>query len=187
MKKSVQTLCVAVRDNRLPNGHMQARHAKRAKTYRNLPKTAPTSALIVQSKQNLRISPAAQLQIIKLYLEGHSLSEISRETNRARQTVTKICRAPDVQAKIRELREKLLGESDDWLESINFAVTHELNGLLAYTLLKDFGVIPQRVENSAAERQSNQEPLDGEPPLEQKGRSTRVKRSYRSIRRIVPR
>lgn len=75
MKNSAQRLRVAVRENGLPNGHRYATHAKRVKTYRNLPKTVSTSAAIVQSKQKLRISPAAQLQIIKLYLEGHSLRD----------------------------------------------------------------------------------------------------------------
>jgi len=40
------------------------------------------------------------------------------------------------------MNEKLLAESDAWAESINFAVTHELDGRLAYALAKAFGVIP---------------------------------------------
>lgn len=31
-------------------------------------------------------------------------------------------------------------------ESINYAVTHEIDGKMSYKLLKDFGVIPSTVE-----------------------------------------
>ncbi len=58
--------------------------------------------------------------------------------------MTKICRLPEVQDKLREVKERLLAEADDWTESINFAVTHETDGSLAYRLLKDFAVIPTR-------------------------------------------
>jgi hypothetical protein len=93
-----------------------------------------------------------QLKILRLYLQGKSFCEISRRTHRARQTVTKVCRSPEVQQKFQELKERLLGESDDWVESINFAVTHEVNGALAYQLLKDFGVIPVHDQDVAASR-----------------------------------
>lgn len=49
-----------------------------------------------------------------------------------RQTVTKVVRAPDVRAKIEELKAMLLAESDAWAESLNYAVMHELDGRLAY-------------------------------------------------------
>jgi hypothetical protein len=112
-------------------------HAKRIRVYRNVQKTAPK-----RGTTKLRITPVMQGEIVKLYLGGHSLSEISRQTHRARQTVTKVCRGPDIQTMIREQREMWIAESHAWAESINFAVTHELDGRLAYRLCEAFGVIP---------------------------------------------
>jgi hypothetical protein len=43
----------------------------------------------------------------------------------------------------------LLGESDAWLESINFAVTHETDGRLAYKLSQLFGIIPSPSKKAA--------------------------------------
>ena len=91
---------------------------------------------------------------------GESL-QIARRTHRARQTVTKVVRAPDIQAKIREQKEKLLAESDDWLESINFAVTHETDARLAYKLSEAFGIIPSLSKKAAPVKpQDDWEPAD---------------------------
>jgi hypothetical protein len=43
----------------------------------------------------------------------------------------------------------LLGESDAWLESINFAVTHEADGRLACKLSEAFGIIPSLSKKAA--------------------------------------
>ena len=126
--------------SRNERGRSQKR-SKPAKTYGSLLKIEKHPA-IVHAEPNLRITPAAQLEIIRLYMQGCSLCEIARITHRARQTVAKIVRAPEVQAKIEELKGKLLGSSDKWIESLNYAVDTELDGNLAYELMKDFGVIP---------------------------------------------
>src|SRR5262250_1020241 len=107
----------------------------------DVPKSRVNQPVTAESP-TLRTSPAVQTQIIRLYLAGHNFVEIARQLHRDRRTVAKICRLPDVQAKVREIREKLLAESDDWAESINFAVRHETDGRLAYRLLKAFGAIP---------------------------------------------
>jgi hypothetical protein len=91
-----------------------------------------------------------RLQILRLRMLGLSLSAIARSTGRARQTVTKVVRAPEIQAKMRELRERLLGDADNWPESVNFAIRHEANGALAYRLLADFGVIPTSAQDEPA-------------------------------------
>jgi hypothetical protein len=121
-------------------GHGQSR--RHSKIYGNLPKTTTKSAAIVPASPILRITPAAQLEIIDLYLRGCSLCEIARQTHRARQTVTKICRSDEVQAKIQEVRGKLLGCSDKWVESIGFALDNELDGRVALELAERFGAIP---------------------------------------------
>jgi hypothetical protein len=50
---------------------------------------------------------------------------------------------------IREQRERLLAESEAWLESINFAVTQEPDGRLAYKLSEVFGIIPSLSKKAA--------------------------------------
>jgi hypothetical protein len=109
---------------------------------------------VIASGPTLRTSPAAQAQIIKLFLQGHNFVEISRQLHRDRRTIAKICRLPDVQAKLAQLREKVLAESDDWAESLNFCVRTELNGAMAYKLAKAFGVIPSLDKNVPAENQN---------------------------------
>ncbi len=113
----------------------------------------------VAADVTLRISPAVQAQIIKLYLAGHNFVEIARQLHRDRRTVAKICRLPDVQAKVTELRGKLLGNADAWVDSIHFAVDHETNGQLAFKLLVAFGVIPS-TPPPLMEEQVARQPID---------------------------
>jgi hypothetical protein len=143
------------RKNALATKRRSRRDAKHNQIYSNVQEMAPKSAAIVRSEPKLRITLPMQAQIIALFVKGYSLSEISRQTHRARQTVTKICRSEDVQAKIQELRARLLGESDDWLESINFAVTHETDARLACKLSEAFGIIPTREKNALTGKQND--------------------------------
>jgi hypothetical protein len=138
------------------------RHRRRhSKVYGSVRK-AVENAAIVPSEPNLRIAPAAQLEIINLYLQGRSLCEIARRTHRARQTVTKICRSDEIQAKVVEVRERLIGSADRWIESINFALDHELDGRLALELAERFGVIPPQPVNAGPTQQSFFQSIDRE-------------------------
>lgn len=89
-----------------------------------------------------RLNAAQQLQIVDLFFAGYSYSAIARQLHRNRRTVTRICASREIQDTVREMKEKLLAESDDWLESINFAVTHETDGALALRLCTAFGIVP---------------------------------------------
>ena len=162
MKNSARRSPVAIQEamSRHERGRSQ-KSSKPAKIYGSARKTVK-SAAIVPSEPNFRITPAAQLEIIRLCMQGCSLCEIARITHRARQTVAKIVRAPEVQAKIEELKGKLLGSSDKWIESVNYAVDTELDGRLGYDLLKDFQVIPPRAEYVQSPLQSGHQPLDPE-------------------------
>jgi hypothetical protein len=147
MKNSARAVRRVQRNNALAIS--SRRRAKRSQMYGDVRKTAPESAAIVQMQPNLRITPVMQAEILRFYAQGCSLCEIAWRTHRARQTVTKVVRAPDIQAKVQELRERLLGESDDWLESINFAVTHETDARLAYKLSEALGIIPSLSKKAA--------------------------------------
>jgi hypothetical protein len=56
----------------------------------------------------------------------------------------KIVRSSEVQDNENKLREGVIALGDDVVESLRFALQHELDGRLAYKLLKDFGVIQTR-------------------------------------------
>lgn len=99
----------------------------------NVPKTTPES---VEPK-------FVQLQIIRLFMQGCSRREISRQTRRSRQTVAKVLKLSVIgPMKRQELREILVSESDSWLESISYAVATQTDGKLAFRLLQRFGIIP---------------------------------------------
>jgi hypothetical protein len=107
-----------------------------------------------------RLNAAQQLQILDMFLAGYGYSAIARQSHRNRRTVTRICKSRDVLAKIQEQKAKLLGESDSWLESINFAVTHEMNGEIAFRLLRAFGAIPSPEKKAEPQRQNIWESVD---------------------------
>jgi hypothetical protein len=55
--------------------------------------------------------------------------------------------SPEIRALREELEGKLLGESGDWVESINFAVRSEMDGALSFKMLERFGAIPLLVDS----------------------------------------
>lgn len=122
------------------------------KLYGSLRGTTGDSAATALTEPTLRITPPMQLEILRLYLQGYSLSEISRRTHRARQTVTKICRSPEIQDKFQELKALLLDASNGWVVSINRAVRNEMDGQLAFKLLQSFDVIPSLVDTTTKKR-----------------------------------
>jgi IS30 family transposase len=88
-------------------------------------------------------------------MQGCSFCEIARKTGRARQTVTKVVRAPDIQDKILEMRAALLAESGDWVESLSRAVRHEMDGKLAFKLARAFDAIPSLVRKAEPSKVQN--------------------------------
>jgi hypothetical protein len=69
---------------------------------------------------------------------------LAEEEDRARQTVTKVVRAPEVQGYIEKLREEVIALGDEMVKSVRFALQHELDGRLAHQMLQDIGVIQPR-------------------------------------------
>jgi hypothetical protein len=97
-------------------------------------------------KRGLQVPVPQQLRIIEKYMQGMSLRRIAEEEDRARQTVTKIVRAPEVEGCIEKLREEVIALGDEMVKSVRFAVQHELDGRLAHELLKDIGVLQPRAQ-----------------------------------------
>jgi DNA-binding CsgD family transcriptional regulator len=100
------------------------------------------SVVAIKLSPESRLNAAQQLQIVKMFFAGCSYSAIARQLHRNRRTVTKICTSREIQDTVREMKEKLLAESDAWLESINFAVETEPHGEMAFRLALAFGIIP---------------------------------------------
>ena len=115
-------------------------HRKRAET---------RSVAAIKLSPESRLNAAQQLQIVQMFFAGYSYTAIARQLHRNRRTVTRICTTPEIQDTVREMKQKLLAESDAWLESINFAVTHETDGRLAYKLSEVFGIIPSPSKKAA--------------------------------------
>jgi hypothetical protein len=68
----------------------------------------------------------------------------------------KSVRSSEVQDNENKLREEVIALVDDIVESLRFTLRHELDGRLAYKLLKDFGVIQPRTQvqlNNQSEEQ----------------------------------
>jgi hypothetical protein len=69
-------------------------------------------------------------------------------------------RAPDIEAEVRQQKEKLVAEADAWRESIAFVVETETDGRLGYRLAEAFGIIPTIVLNVPAKKRIKQEVLE---------------------------
>src|ERR1700733_10718428 len=91
--------------------------------------------------KGLQVPIPQQLRIVKKYIRGTSIRQIAEEEDRARQTVTKIVRAREVQDYVQKLREEVIALGDEMLRSVRFALRNELEGRLVYAMLKDIGVI----------------------------------------------
>jgi len=88
------------------------------------------------------------------YISGQSLRKIAQEEHRDRATISKIVKGPEVTAYIEALRGKFYGA----LEIAMAALLDELRnpnsktrGWLAYEMLKDGGVIPNRSQTVGLE------------------------------------
>jgi hypothetical protein len=150
MSNSAQPLRAVNRENQSPRSRRRPhRSMKRAKMHNS----CQLGVTAVPAEARFRLTVPAQFRIIALRNQGHSWSEISRRTRHARETCRKVVRcSPEIQDKMRQLKEQLISESDDWLESINFAVTHETDGRLGYRLCQAFAVIPTIDHDASASR-----------------------------------
>ena len=98
-----------------------------------------------------RLPAPVQAKIIELFFKGHTFREIAKRLHRDAHTVSLICRTPEVTQKLENLKERLLGNSETWIESIDHRVENETNGEMAFRLLERFGVIPSLKEISSGE------------------------------------
>ncbi len=122
-------------------------HAHRsARVHQDQPRSAKNPRTIIPPPQSARI--------MQRYISGQSLRKIAQEEHRDRATISKIVKGPEVTAYIEVLRGKFYGA----LEIAMAALLDELRNpnsktraWLAYEVLKDGGVIPNRSQTVGLE------------------------------------
>ena len=92
--------------------------------------------------QTLRVPPGKILKTQGMLIQGHSQREIARTLHTSGHSVAKVDRRADFPDFIREQQESLFAIAPDALESLHASVKKD--GHLAYTFLKDLGIIPSR-------------------------------------------
>lgn len=80
------------------------------------------------------------------HVAGQSIRQISREENRARETVTKIVRSDDMRTFVNTLRERFYGFGEHALDAVEYALVEQKDARLGYQLLTDIGVVPSPLE-----------------------------------------
>ena len=113
-----------------------------AQLLRVAPSNAKNRVVADRRVPPLRVPPGKVLQAQSMLVQGHSNREMSRTLHMSTHTVAQIVRTPDFQQFIQEQREQLFGIAPVALESFRSRVA--LDGNLAYTFLKDVGIIPSR-------------------------------------------
>ena len=90
-----------------------------------------------------------QERIKKKYADGMSIREIARKEGKARETITKIVRSPEMQALIQASAQRLRDEFVEIAQEIAPAIVYALRyspdgGKLAFELADRFGALPPR-------------------------------------------
>jgi hypothetical protein len=124
------------------------------------------------AKKLRTIIPAPQsTRIVGRFIAGESVRSIARAENRDRATVAKIVRGPEVHQYIGELRARFFGAMEIAMETL----LEELNnpdtktrGWLAFEMLKDGGVVPNRNQTMELESQPKQPGPESEDAAIQK-------------------
>src|ERR1700752_4701683 len=95
-----------------------------------------------RNAQSLRVAPGKIIRAQTMLVEGCSQREISRALEMSPHTVAKLVNTEDFQNYIRSQREELLGITSQALDSVRAGITTDPH--LAYILLKDLGIVPDR-------------------------------------------
>jgi|HubBroStandDraft_6_1064221.scaffolds.fasta_scaffold05535_8 hypothetical protein len=88
----------------------------------------------------LRVPPGKIVKAQALLVQGRSQREVARALRISPMTVAKIIKAEDFQSFIRKQQESVFGIATTAIESFRAEIAR--NGNLAYSFLKDLGIIP---------------------------------------------
>ena len=92
--------------------------------------------------QSLRVAPGKIIKAQTMLIEGYSQRKIGRVLHLSPHTVAKVVKTEDFQNFIRSQREQLFGITSLALASVRAGITTDPH--LAYILLKDLGIVPDR-------------------------------------------
>jgi hypothetical protein len=105
------------------------------------------------------MTPAQQALVLRYYLEGNNYRTIARKIHRGERAVSRLCRCPAIADKIQEVKELIVGQAEDWAESLNFAVRTEEDGAMALKLSQAFGAVPPSTQKLEVSKPMSQEDL----------------------------
>ena len=116
-----------------------------------------------RSKKRGSYLPAPEQQRIQQqFIAGNSLRKIARDTGHHQGTIARIVKAENMQQYLAQMRERFLGLGEDAVKRVQTAIHCEKEGpWLAYELLKDIGVVPDR----AAQLQEARVPVSEEDEI----------------------
>jgi hypothetical protein len=111
-----------------------------------------------------RVPPPQRERILQKYVEGKSITDISKEEGRNRETVAKIVRGTEMEEYVRTMRERWFGLGQDAISAVEHALTEQKDGRLGFQLLDSIGVIPSPEERRslALNRMGHKELEDGQ-------------------------
>jgi hypothetical protein len=92
------------------------------------------------------VPPPQRERILQKYVEGKSITDISKEEGRNRETVAKIVRGTEMEEYVRTMRERWFGLGQDAISAVEHALTEQKDGRLGFQLLESIGVIPSPEE-----------------------------------------
>jgi hypothetical protein len=110
-------------------------------------------------KTRNRIPSPQRERIIKKYVQGMGVTEISREENRNRETVAKIVNGDEVKKLVQATRAEFYGLASDAVDAVRYSLRENKDGRVGYKILMDIGVVPSQEEarNNAAQHVQEEE------------------------------
>jgi len=123
-------------------------------------KTSTTQHKPAKRSRN-RVPPPQRERILQAYAAGKSITDISKQEKRNRETVGKIVHGPEMAAHVQALRERWYGLGSDAIDAVENGLTNQKDGRLGFQVLASIGVLPSPAE-IATQRQAMSPPEDDE-------------------------
>ena len=101
---------------------------------------------------------------MQAYAAGKSITDISKQEKRNRETVGKIVHGPEMAAHVQALRERWYGLGSDAIDAVDHGLTEKKDGRLGFQVLASIGVLPSPAE-IATQRQAMSPPEDEESAI----------------------
>jgi hypothetical protein len=101
----------------------------------------------IQTKRHRpHISAPKILRIEQRHLAGESDRQIARVEHCSRNTIVKIVKAPELQAHLQQIRERIWGVAEIAADVVRDAIVVKRDAKISYQLLRDIGVLPRATQ-----------------------------------------